>query len=289
MKDFLHYLRKNRLSYLVSILVLVVTFIISTLSFLTYNIAGNTSQNMEDKVQIVGYIESGESSYYKDTVVEELEELTNVEGITYKESQEELEGFLDDLDVGGELFEDVLDDNPLEDTLYIQLKDNSQIEETYNKILELDHFDEDNVLYNQEGVEIVENLTVMFYVVVITLIVVVGAITVPIINILIKNSIDSRSSEIRVKRLIGAKKISIVAPILVELLIMLIVSILLYGVVAYYLLIFIRDTINSFGVNLIEIGSLQEIFLNSFGVNILFGIIITISTLMYVVINKMKV
>src|SRR5699024_4240516 len=123
----------------------------------------------------------------------------------------------------------------------------------------------------------------MFYVVVITLIVVVGAITVPIINILIKNSIDSRSSEIRVKRLIGAKKISIVAPILVELLIMLIVSILLYGVVAYYLLIFIRDTINSFGVNLIEIGSLQEIFLNSFGVNILFGIIITISTLMYVV------
>lgn len=289
MKDFLHYLRKNRLSYLVSILVLVVTFIISTLSFLTYNIAGNTSQNMEDKVQIVGYIESGESSYYKDTVIEELEELTNVEGITYKESQEELEGFLDDLDVGGELFEDVLDDNPLEDTLYIQLKDNSQIEETYNKILELDHFDEDNVLYNQEGVEIVENLTVMFYVVVITLIVVVGAITVPIINILIKNSIDSRSSEIRVKRLIGAKKISIVAPILVELLIMLIVSILLYGVVAYYLLIFIRDTINSFGVNLIEIGSLQEIFLNSFGVNILFGIIITISTLMYVVINKMKV
>lgn len=289
MKDFLHYLRKNRLSYLVSILVLVVTFIISTLSFLTYNIAGNTSQNMEDKVQIVGYIDSGESSYYKDTVVEELEELTNVEGITYKESQEELEGFLDDLDVGGELFEDVLDDNPLEDTLYIQLKDNSQIEETYNKILELDHFDEDNVLYNQEGVEIVENLTVMFYVVVITLIVVVGAITVPIINILIKNSIDSRSSEIRVKRLIGAKKISIVAPILVELLIMLILSILLYGVVAYYLLIFIRDTINSFGVNLIEIGSLQEIFLNSFGVNILFGIIITISTLMYVVINKMKV
>lgn len=289
MKDFLHYLRKNRLSYLVSILVLVVTFIISTLSFLTYNIAGNTSQNMEDKVQIVGYIESGESSYYKDTVIEELEELTNVEGITYKESQEELEGFLDDLDVGGELFEDVLDDNPLEDTLYIQLKDNSQIEETYNKVLELDHFDEDNVLYNQEGVEIVENLTVMFYVVVITLIVVVGAITVPIINILIKNSIDSRSSEIRVKRLIGAKKISIVAPILVELLIMLIVSILLYGVVAYYLLIFIRDTINSFGVNLIEIGSLQEIFLNSFGVNILFGIIITISTLMYVVINKMKV
>lgn len=289
MKDFLHYLRKNRLSYLVSILVLVVTFIISTLSFLTYNIAGNTSQNMEDKVQIVGYIESGESSYYKDTVIEELEELTNVEGITYKESQEELEGFLDDLDVGGELFEDVLDDNPLEDTLYIQLKDNSQIEETYNKILELDHFDGDNVLYNQEGVEIVENLTVMFYVVVITLIVVVGAITVPIINILIKNSIDSRSSEIRVKRLIGAKKISIVAPILVELLIMLILSILLYGVVAYYLLIFIRDTINSFGVNLIEIGSLQEIFLNSFGVNILFGIIITISTLMYVVINKMKV
>lgn len=289
MKDFLHYLRKNRLSYLVSILVLVVTFIISTLSFLTYNIAGNTSQNMEDKVQIVGYIESGESSYYKDTVIEELEELTNVEGITYKESQEELEGFLDDLDVGGELFEDVLDDNPLEDTLYIQLKDNSQIEETYNKILELDHFDEDNVLYNQEGVEIVENLTVMFYVVVITLIVVVGAITVPIINILIKNSIDSRSSEIRVKRLIGAKKISIVAPILVELLIMLIVSILFYGVVAYYLLIFIRDTINSFGVNLIEIGSLQEIFLNSFGVNILFGIIIMISTLMYVVINKMKV
>lgn len=289
MKDFLHYLRKNRLSYLVSILVLVVTFIISTLSFLTYNIAGNTSQNMEDKVQIVGYIESGESSYYKDTVVEELEELTNVEGITYKESQEELEGFLEDLDVGGELFEDVLDDNPLEDTLYIQLKDNSQIEETYNKILELDHFDEDNVLYNQEGVEIVENLTVMFYVVVITLIVVVGAITVPIINILIKNSIDSRSSEIRVKRLIGAKKISIVAPILVELLIMLILSILLYGVAAYYLLIFIRDTINSFGVNLIEIGSLQEIFLNSFGVNILFGIIITISTLVYVVINKMKV
>lgn len=244
---------------------------------------------MEDKVQIVGYIESGESSYYKDTVVEELEELTNVEGITYKESQEELEGFLEDLDVGGELFEDVLDDNPLEDTLYIQLKDNSQIEETYNKILELDHFDEDNVLYNQEGVEIVENLTVMFYVVVITLIIVVGAITVPIINILIKNSIDSRSSEIRVKRLIGAKKISIVAPILVELLIMLILSILLYGVVAYYLLIFIRDTINSFGVNLIEIGSLQEIFLNSFGVNILFGIIITISTLVYVVINKMKV
>lgn len=289
MKDFLHYLRKNRLSYLVSILVLVVTFIISTLSFLTYNIAGNTSQNMEDKVQIVGYIESGESSYYKDTVIEELEELSNVEGITYKESQEELEGFLEDLDVGGELFEDVLDDNPLEDTLYIQLKDNSQIEETYNKILELDHFDEDNVLYNQEGVEIVENLTVMFYVVVITLIVVVGAITVPIINILIKNSIDSRSSEIRVKRLIGAKKVSIVAPILVELLIMLIISILLYGVVAYYLLIFIRDTINSFGVNLIEIGSLQEIFLNSFGVNILFGIIITISTLMYVVINKMKV
>lgn len=289
MKDFLHYLRKNRLSYLVSVLVLVITFVISTLSFLTYDIVGNTSQNMEDKVQIVGYIDSTESTYYKDTVVEELNKISNVSEVVYKGSEEELEGFLEDLDIGSEIFEDVIDDNPLEDTLYIQLKDNSLIEETYKQVLELDHFNEDNILYNQEGVEIVENLTVMFYVAIITLIVVVGAITVPIINILIKNSIDTRSSEIRVKRLIGAKKISIISPILLELLIMFILAIMLYSVATYYLLTFIREAIGSLNIGLIEVGSLQGIFLDSLGVNILFGLLIIIGTLSYVTITKVKV
>lgn len=272
-----------------SVLVLVMTFIVSTLSFLTYDVMENTSSNMEDKVQIVGYVDSSESTYYKDTLIDDIESIPNVSEVELQESADELDEFLEDLDVGGELFEDVVDDNPLEDTLYIHLKDSAGIEGTYNQVMELDHFTEENVMYNQEGVDIVENLTVMFYVVIITLIVVVVAITVPIINILIKNSIDARSSEIRVKRLIGATKFTIISPILLELLIMFVISLGIYTAITYYLLQFIRDAIDSFGISMVEVGSLRSIMVDSLSVNIIFGLVLILVTLMYVAFNKIKV
>lgn len=289
MKDFLQYLRENRVSYLVSILTLVMTFMVSTLSFLVYNVADTTSQNMEDKVQIIAYVDSLESEYFKDTAREGLESLPNVDKVVYKESAEELEGFIEDLDLGGELFQDVLEENPLEDTLYIHLKDSSKIESTYNQVLELEEFDEESVLFNEEGVEIVENLNVMVNVSIITLIIVVSTITIPIINILVKNSIDARSSEIRVKRLIGAKKFSIISPILLELLVMLLLAILLFSIISYYLLKFLRDAIDSFGVSMIEVGSLTPIFTNSLSVNLVFGLVLMLGMLLYVSVRKIKV
>lgn len=289
MKDFLQYLRENRMSYLVSILTLVMTFMVSALSFLVYSVAEVTSQNMEDKVQIIGYVDNLESEYFKDTAREGLESLPNVDKVVYKESAEELEGFIEDLDLGGELFEDVLEDNPLEDTVYIHLKDSSKIESTYNQIIELEEFSEETVLFNEEGVEIIENLNVMVNVSIITLIVLVSTITIPIINILVKNSIDARSSEIRVKRLIGARKFSILSPILLELLIMLLVAIGIFVVLAYYLLKFLRDVVESIGVSMIEVGSLTPIFANSLSVNIVFGLVLMLGMLIYVSFRKIKV
>lgn len=70
---------------------------------------------------------------------------------------------------------------------------------------------------------------------------------------------------------------------------MLLVAIGIFVVLAYYLLKFLRDVVESIGVSMIEVGSLTPIFANSLSVNIVFGLVLMLGMLIYVSFRKIKV
>lgn len=248
-----------------------------------------TLKNMEDRVQIVAYVPNDVSTFKVENLKKELYKVGNIKGVEYNSSEEELEDFLEGLSVGNDLFLEVLEDNPLDDSLNITLKDTRKIESTYEEILELEDFTEDTLVYNKDGVDIIENLTQLLYVVNISLIVVIALVTIPIINLIIKGSIDNRSNEIRVKRLIGAKKISILTPIILELLIMFLVSAIIYSIVSYYLLVNARKLLEGLHISAIEVGSLTSIYVDSLIINGVFGLLIITLVMLYVSRKKIRV
>lgn len=289
MRDFLQYLRNNSLTYLVSIVVLLLTFLITVMSMFMNSTINTTLKNMEDRVQIVAYIPNDVSTFKVENLKKELYQLGNVKGVEHNSSEEELEDFLEGLSVGNDLFLEVLEDNPLDDSLNITLKDTRKIESTYKEILELEDFMEDTLVYNKDGVDIIENLTQLLYVVNIVLIVVIALVTIPIINLIIKGSIDNRSNEIRVKRLIGAKKISILTPIILELLVMFLISAIIYSILSYYLLVNARKLLEGLHISAIEVGSLTSIYVDSLIINGVFGLLIITLVMLYVSRKKIRV
>lgn len=289
MRDFLQYLRNNSLTYLVSIVVLLITFLITVMSMFMNSTINTTLKNMEDSVQIVAYVPNDVSTFKVENLKKELYKIGNINGVEHNSSEEELEDFLEGLSVGNDLFLEVLEDNPLDDSLNITLKDTRKIESTYKEILELEDFTEDTLVYNKDGVDIIENLTQLLYVVNIVLIVVIALVTIPIINLIIKGSIDNRSNEIRVKRLIGAKKISILTPIILELLVMFLISAIIYSIVSYYLLVNARKLLEGLHISAIEVGSLTSIYVDSLIINGVFGLLIITLVMLYVSRKKIRV
>ena len=200
---------------LASISCITITLIIVAISIMvTFNVQSFTKE-MEKDLTIVVFLDNDTTEEEVNAIRERLENMTNVESLTYQSKS----SIKDEMSSESDVFEEVMstwneEDNPLKDTFQVKVTDVEKISDTAKKIERLD-----KVSTVRYGEGMVDNLISAFeaaqnisYGVVIALILV----TVFLIINTIKLTIFSRKREISIMRLVGASNFTIKTPFIVE-------------------------------------------------------------------------
>ena len=200
---------------LASISCITITLIIVAISILiTFNVQSFTRE-MEKDLTIVVFLDTDATEEDSKTVMEKLENMSNVESLTYQSKT----AIKEEMRKENEVFNEVMstwseEDNPLKDTFQVKVKAVEKIADTAKRIEKLD-----KVSTVRYGEGMVDNLIVAFesaqkvsYGMVIALILV----TVFLIINTIKLTIFSRKREISIMRLVGASNFTIKTPFIIE-------------------------------------------------------------------------
>ncbi len=200
---------------LASISCITITLIIVAISILiTFNVQ-NFTREMEKDLTIVVFLDSDATEEDVETVMKKLENMSNVESLTYQSKT----AIKEEMRKENEVFNEVMstwsdEDNPLKDTFQVKVKDVEKIADTAKRIEKLD-----KVSTVRYGEGMVDNLIIAFesaqkvsYGMVIALILV----TVFLIINTIKLTIFSRKREISIMRLVGASNFTIKTPFIIE-------------------------------------------------------------------------
>ncbi len=200
---------------LASISCITITLIIVAISILiTFNVQ-NFTREMEKDLTIVVFLDTDATEEDSKIVMEKLENMSNVESLTYQSKT----AIKEEMRKENEVFNEVMstwseEDNPLKDTFQVKVKDVVKIADTAKRIEKLD-----KVSTVRYGEGMVDNLIVAFesaqkvsYGMVIALILV----TVFLIINTIKLTIFSRKREISIMRLVGASNFTIKTPFIIE-------------------------------------------------------------------------
>ena len=200
---------------LASISCITVTLLIVSVSLIgSYNVE-NFTKLISDDFTIVAFIENSADEAKETEIREKLEKIGNIESINYNSKKD----IAEEMKQSSETFNSVIsswseDENPLNDTYLIKVKDLEKIDKTAEKIK------------NIEGIEIVkygegmvDSMVTIFELIEKILIVIVAGLVIVtaflIVNT-IKITIFSRQEEIEIKRLVGASNFSIKQPFVIE-------------------------------------------------------------------------
>ncbi len=200
---------------LASITCITITLIVVSLSLLlTFNV-NNFTDKVEKNATIVAFLDKKITEEEKETLRQEMQKIDNVDTIAYESKSEIQEKMMNE----SETYRNIMsgwseEENPLQDTYLLKVKDVDFIGETASKIQELK-----GVGTVKYGEGMIEQLVSIFdlvrkgsYIVVIALIVV----TAFLIANTIKITIFSRRREIEIMRLVGASNINIKIPFVIE-------------------------------------------------------------------------
>lgn len=189
-----------------------ITLILVSLALLvTYNV-NSITKDIEDVLTIVAFIDSKATDAEVETIKNNIDDLSNVETNVYNSKESIKEELSKEEDLKQIL--ETLDENPVQSTFVINVKDVRKIEETANKIKEMD-----KVVSVKYGESLVNKLVSTFDVIRNACIVAVVAlilVTAFLIGNTIKITIFSRRSEIGIMRLVGTSNMVIKLPFLIE-------------------------------------------------------------------------
>jgi cell division transport system permease protein len=204
---------KNRMMAFASFCVLLVSLLLVGMSVLFYMNLTSMIGGVEDKNEVIIYMDEGTTDQQLADFQSELSQIKNISSITFyskEQAFEDLKNSMSDYEV---LFDSLGDDNPLIDGYRIRIDDISQISTTITQIEQLDHIysirapmDFVNVLTE------VRKITVVFGVIIAALIV----ISVVIVSNATKASVFARREEIQIMKYVGATNAFIRIPFFVE-------------------------------------------------------------------------
>lgn len=247
-----------------------------------------TSTNMTERVQVIVYLDNNISGHRQNEIETHLKKIENIHQVEFVSSEDTLEQFLENITVEPEVFE-LLGDNPLNDMLTVSLHDISDIEATYREMIEHNYLSEDNVVYSEDGYDLIASLNQGNTTISFVLGIMLMTITLPIINILIKNSIDSRATEIYIKRIIGATRLNILQPIIWELITLYAFSYVIFLSLNYFMLEAVIQILENLNISILTLADIDSVYLQSAVIGLVVGIIFITLQLLYVAFRKINV
>ena len=214
-RDAFHSVIRNFSLSLASITCIVITLFIVSISIMLSAVVNNFADNVKKDMTILVFLDVDVTDERITEIKTEIERIKNIDSVSFDSKQKIAEQMMEESPVFDSILSDYTDeDNPLQDTYLIKVKDVEKIGDTAKKIETIT-----NVESVQYGAGMVEQLINVFGTIrTISLVVVVALIvvTVFLISNTIKITIFSRRKEIEIMRLVGASNINIKIPFLFE-------------------------------------------------------------------------
>lgn len=198
-----------------SISCIAITLIVVSISIILSDNVNNFATLVEEDVTIVTFLSNDISSERISEINAEINKLDNIANVSYESKMEIADEMKSSSDVFKNLMEDwTEDENPLQSTYLVKVKDIEKIGETANQIKNIE-----GVSVVKYGEGMVEQLVTVFDMVRKISIVIVAALVVVtafLITNTIKITIFSRKREIEIMRLVGASNLNIKIPFIFE-------------------------------------------------------------------------
>lgn len=198
-----------------SISCIAITLIVVSISIILSDNVNNFATLVEEDVTIVTFLSNDISSERVSEINAEINKLDNIANVSYESKMEIANEMKSSSDVFKNLMEDwTEDENPLQSTYLVKVKDIEKIGETANQIKNIE-----GVSVVKYGEGMVEQLVTVFDMVRKISIVIVAALVVVtafLITNTIKITIFSRKREIEIMRLVGASNLNIKIPFIFE-------------------------------------------------------------------------
>lgn len=198
-----------------SISCIAITLIVVSISIILSDNVNNFTTLVEEDVTIVTFLSNDISSERVSEINAEINKLDNIANVSYESKMEIADEMKSSSDVFKNLMEDwTEDENPLQSTYLVKVKDIEKIGETANQIKNIE-----GVSVVKYGEGMVEQLVTVFDMVRKISIVIVAALVVVtafLITNTIKITIFSRKREIEIMRLVGASNLNIKIPFIFE-------------------------------------------------------------------------
>lgn len=189
-----------------------ITLILVAIALLVTDNVNSITKDIENVLTIVAFVDSNATDAEIEAVKTKINEINNVDTVEFNSKDKIKEELSKDEDLKQIL--DTLDTNPVQSTYVVNVKDIKKIEDTANKIKELD-----KVVSVKYGESLVNKLISMFDVLrngCIIAVIALILVTAFLIGNTIKITIFSRRNEISIMRLVGTSNSVIKLPFLIE-------------------------------------------------------------------------
>ncbi len=196
-----------------SIMCTTITLILVAVAMVAAANVNNATKLIEDELTVVVYLNGDVTSEQIENIKTELNSYKNVLETTYK-SKDEWKLEMSEYDDSFKTVLDYLDENPLNDSFVVKVKDVKKLSETSEFIKGIEGVD--TVKYGEGMVENVISVFDVIQKVVLVVVIALVLVTVFLISNTIKLTIFSRRGEIEIMRLVGASNITIKLPFLFE-------------------------------------------------------------------------
>lgn len=196
-----------------SIMCTTITLILVAVAMVAAANVNNATKLIEDELTVVVYLNSDVTSEQIENIKTELNSYKNVLETTYK-SKDEWKLEMSEYDDSFKTVLDYLDENPLNDSFVVKVKDVKKLSETSEFIKGIEGVD--TVKYGEGMVENVISVFDVIQKVVLVVVIALVLVTGFLISNTIKLTIFSRRGEIEIMRLVGASNITIKLPFLFE-------------------------------------------------------------------------
>lgn len=193
----------------------IITLILVALAMLATENVTNMTEKIEKDLTVIVFVDSKATQNEIDNVKNDLNSIDNIDTITYRSKNEIKESMSNENDA----FKNIMstwseDENPLQSTYVLKIKDIKKIKETVTTIQNID-----KVTLVKYGETMVDRMVSVFDMVKKCCLVIVVAliiVTVFLITNTIKITIFSRKNEINIMRLVGTSNIVIKLPYIFE-------------------------------------------------------------------------
>lgn len=196
-----------------SIMCTTITLILVAVAMVAAANVNNATKLIEDELTVVVYLNGNVTSEQIENIKTELNSYKNVLETTYK-SKDEWKLEMSEYDDSFKTVLDYLDENPLNDSFVVKVKDVKKLSETSEFIKGIEGVD--TVKYGEGMVENVISVFDVIQKVVLVVVIALVLVTGFLISNTIKLTIFSRRGEIEIMRLVGASNITIKLPFLFE-------------------------------------------------------------------------